>query len=72
MASTSEFELGSPPFVAAIVSPYDPQLPSAASALTWFRVEGIPSRLPDIDDNPLDTGCQPMALRVRMSCCARC
>ena len=28
------------PYIAAIVSPYEPRLPAAASAVTWFAVEG--------------------------------
>lgn len=52
-------------YVAAIVAPYDDQLPGNASQVTWFHVAHESGRIPSPDEDPLQAGCRPMALQVR-------
>ncbi len=58
-------EDGAETYLAAIVAPYDDQLPGNASQLTWFHVAYEPGRAPDVDQDPLQAGARPMALQVR-------
>ena len=51
-------------YIAAIVSPYDDQAQSDASAVTWFHVAHEVGRIPGPDQDPLQAGCRPMALQV--------
>jgi hypothetical protein len=52
------------PYIAAIVGPYDEELPGTASHLTWFHVQHEGGRVPLPDEDPLQAGCRPMALQV--------
>ena len=50
------------PYIAAIVGPYDPQLPSAVSSVTWFYVDHRPGIVPMEGQRPDEVGCIPKAL----------
>lgn len=54
------------PYIAAIVGPYNKKLPTCQSSMTWFYVNHEAGRIPAEDENPLQAGCTPMQLQVRL------
>lgn len=64
-AHREEGHAAAEPYVAAIISPYDPQMTSATSKLTWFYVAHAPGAVPAEGQRPDEVGCEAKQLMVR-------